>query len=90
MHGKTYICTYAYASMVKVISLSEEAYRKLKALKSDRSFSEVVIELVETKGKKGDLMKFYGAFKDNADFWEDMKKKIYEDRKKFKTREVRF
>jgi len=37
---------------------------------------------------KLELMKFAGIWKDNADEWEKIKKKIYEDRKKFKLREV--
>jgi len=78
--------------MVKVISLSEEAYKRLKARKGNKSFSEVVIELDTSswKKKKGDLMKFFGAFSDDAGEWEEIKKKIYEDRKKFKLREVKF
>jgi predicted CopG family antitoxin len=57
--------------MVKVISLSDEAYKRLKALKHGKSFSEVVIELTINKKKKKDLSRFF------------------EDRKKFKTRDVR-
>jgi predicted CopG family antitoxin len=75
--------------MVKVISLSDEAYNRLRALKKGRSFSEVVVELVESR-KKGNLMKFFGAFADSADEWEEIKKKIYENRKKLKTREYKF
>ena len=37
---KVYICAYAYAYMVKVISLSNEAYTRLKAMKGVMSFSE--------------------------------------------------
>ena len=77
--------------MVKVISLSNEAYEKLKALKRDRSFSEIVVEIIEDKkGKKKNLMDFFGMFKDEADEWEEIKKKIYDDRKKFKLKEVKF
>lgn len=79
--------------MVKVISLSNEAYGKLRALKGDRSFSEVVIHLVEkkkAKGKKENLMKFFGIFKDRADEWENIEKRIYEDRAKFKLREYKW
>ena len=76
--------------MVKVISLSEEAYRRLKDIKRERSFSDIVIELTENKTKKKDLSRFAGAFKDNAEEWKKIKKKIYEDRKKFKLREVKF
>ena len=85
---KTYIGIYAYICMVKVISLSNEAYEKLKALKGGRSFSEVVIELSENRKKKS-LADFYGIWKDNTDEWEKIKNKIYDDRKKFKLREVR-
>ena len=71
--------------MVKVISLSNEAYSKLKMLKGDRSFSEIVIEITSSK-KKANLMDFFGTWKDNADEWEKIKNRIYEDRKKFKLR----
>ena len=74
--------------MVKVISLSNEAYERLKVLKREKSFSELVMEL--TNNKKKDIMELAGAFKDSADEWEEIKKKIYEDRKKFKLREARF
>jgi predicted CopG family antitoxin len=78
--------------MVKVISLSDEAYARLKALKhGERSFSEVVVELVEErKKKKGSIMRLAGVFADRTDEWEHIKKKIYEDRKKFKLREFTF
>jgi len=76
--------------MVKVISLSNEAYNKLKAIKNEKSFSEVVVELVECRKKKRDIMKFAGIFADNKDEWEEIKNRIYEDRKKAKMREVKF
>ena len=75
--------------MVKVISLSNDAYEKLKTLKGERSFSDLVIELAQDKKKKN-IMDLAGAFKDSADEWDEIKKKIYEDRKKFKLREVKF
>lgn len=71
--------------MVKVISLSEEAYARLVANKGDKSFSEVVVEFVPEK-KKRNIMEFAGAFKDNAKEWEKIEKKIYEERKRFKLR----
>ena len=80
------ICTY----MVKVVSLSNEAYDKLKRIKNGKSFSEVVVELVECKNKKKDFMKFAGVFKENGDEWEKIMKKIYEDRKNAKMRDVKF
>ena len=76
--------------MVKVISLSNEAYRKLKELKREESFSEIVIELIEEKRKKKkNFMNFFGIWANEADEWEKIKKKIYDDRKKAKLREVR-
>jgi predicted CopG family antitoxin len=77
--------------MVKVISLSNEAYGKLKAIKNGKSFSEVVVELVECRKKeKKDIMRFAGIFKDNKDEWKEIGKMIYENRKKAKLREVKF
>ena len=42
--------------MVKMVSLSNEAYDKLKMLKGLRSFSEVIVELVDTRKKKRNIM----------------------------------
>lgn len=75
--------------MVKVISLSEEAYARLKNIKRDRSFSEVVIELSNFK-PKGNIMSLFGVLKDDADEWDKIKSKIYSNRKKFKIRSVSF
>lgn len=73
--------------MVKVISLSDDAYRKLRALKRGKSFSEVVVELIgKRRTKKKNLLDFYGVWKEDSDYWEKMKKQIYEDRKKAKLR----
>ncbi len=35
-------------------------------------------------------MDFCGIWKEDADKWEKIKNKIYEDRKKFKLREIKF
>jgi len=76
--------------MVKVISLSNEAYEKLKSLKGNKSFSEVVVEIVEDrKTKKRSIMDFAGIWKDDNE-WDAISKKIYEDRKKFKLREIKW
>ncbi len=53
--------------MVKVISLSEEAYGKLKNRKTDdKSFSDVVIELVDKKSKRS-IMDLFGVLKENKE-----------------------
>ncbi len=75
--------------MVKVISLSNEAYAKLKAIKNNKSFSEVVVDLVECRKKKN-LSDFFGIFAEDKDEWEKINKKIYADREKAKMREVKF
>ena len=59
--------------MVKVISLSEEAYGRLKSRKhSDKSFSDIVIEL--TGPKKRHLSDLFGVLKDDKESI-----KIFED-----------
>jgi predicted CopG family antitoxin len=76
--------------MVKVISLSNEAYEKLKAIKNGKSFSEVVVDLVDCKRKsKKDITKFAGIFKDDKE-WKNIMEEISEDRINFKLREVKF
>ncbi len=75
--------------MSKSIALSDDVYNTLKSLKGDKFFSQVVIELIDArKKKKRSIMDFAGAFKGNADEWKEIEKKIYEDRKKVKMREV--
>jgi len=74
--------------MVKVISLSNEAYEKLKSIKGNKSFSEVVIELSISRPNEN-ISTFCGALKNNTEEWNTIKNKIYEDRKKFKLREVK-
>ncbi|MEK6850765.1 MAG: antitoxin VapB family protein [Nanoarchaeota archaeon] len=64
--------------MVKVISLSDDAYNELKRLKGAGSFSEIIIEIVKEK-KKDSLLEIAGTWsKEDAD---KIKKEIYEDRK---------
>ncbi len=64
--------------MTKIVSLSDEAYEKLKKMKNERSFSEIIIELTFEK-TKDNLMKFAGTLsKEEAD---KIKKDIYGERK---------
>lgn len=67
-----------YTYMTKVISISDDAYEGLKKLKAAKSFSEIVIELVKEK-KKGTLMEAAGSW--DPEFAEEVKKRIYEERK---------
>lgn len=75
--------------MVKVISLSEEAYGRLKNRKTgEKSFSDIVIELTQPK-KKRSIMEFFGVLKEDDDFVKSFKKAI-DDRKNIKLRDLKF
>ena len=76
--------------MVKVISLSETAYKELKEEKgTGDSFSDVVLRLIEKKEKKN-LLDFFGKWPGDKKELDKIGKRIYEDRKKAKGREVKF
>ncbi len=64
--------------MTKIISISDDAYEKLKGLKNERSFSEIIIELTIEKNKDN-IMKFAGSLTNKEA--EKIKKEIYEERK---------
>jgi len=49
-------CVFMYTRNMKTITLSEEAYERLKAWKTGKeSFSQVVLRLVPKRGTFGDL-----------------------------------
>lgn len=73
--------------MVKVISLSDEAYGKLSIIKRDLSFSKVIISLIEEKNKKS-LRDFAGVWSEDES--EKFKTFVKENRKKQKMRRVNF
>jgi len=73
--------------MVKVISLSDEAYGKLSIIKRNLSFSKVIISLIEEKNKK--------SLRDFAGVWSEgegakFKAFVNKNRKKQKMRSVNF
>lgn len=73
-------------TMTRCITLSDDAYNNLKALKTDNeSFSEVV-RRITTKKKSEELLKLAGIWKDNPEMVKVMKN-VYKDRKKFKLRD---
>lgn len=74
--------------MVKVISLSDEAYAKLRSFKRNKSFSQVIIELAGNEQRS--ILDFAGVFSGNKKEWGKIKGMIYRDRKKSKLREVSF
>lgn len=88
---ESFIYVYAHMhTMVKVISLSEEAYVKLKSIKGERSFSETILDILENKEKKADILDSFGIWADKKEEAEKFKKIVEEDRKKFKLSEVKF
>ena len=73
--------------MVRQVSLSEEAYERLKkAKKGSESFSDVVLRIVKNQG--GDLDRFFGVWK--GDDYARIQAKILEDRRRSRSRDVRF
>lgn len=76
--------------MTRVISLSDEAYGKLKeAKKEGESFSDVV-NRVTPSAKKKDIMDLWGKWVGSKEETDAIFKEIYADRKKFKLRPVEF
>lgn len=76
--------------MVKVISLSNDAYERLKIRKlPGKSFSDVVVEMTEKKEKRPSIMDFFGALKDDKETIEILRK-VVADRKNIKMRHVKF
>ena len=74
--------------MTKVISLSDEAYNDLKALKSkDESFSDIVRQLAQ-KAKQKKMMDLAGSWKGSGEI-DSIFKNIFEERHKTKGREIR-
>ena len=73
--------------MVRQVSLSEEAYERLKkAKRNSESFSDVVLRTV--KSPRGNLDRFFGAWK--AEEYMSIESKILSDRKQSRSRDVRF
>ena len=75
--------------MVKVISLSDAAYEKLKERKAaGKSFSDVVISLVDKKPKKS-IMDLFGALKNDKESIRAFEES-YKARKNLKLRHIKF
>jgi len=73
--------------MVRQVSLSDEAYERLKkAKKGSESFSDVVLRTV--KSPAGDLDRFFGAWRDEE--YAKVEAKILSDRKRSRSRDVSF
>lgn len=76
--------------MVKVISLSNQAYSEIKALKhADESFSDVLLRM-SAKERKASILDCFGTWKMSDEEAISIKKEIALSRKRSKTREVYF
>lgn len=81
---------YMHAYMTRVISLSDESYASLKALKKEKeSFTDVVMRLAYLAKKKS-LMDLAGKWVGSKEETDRIFEEIYADRKKFRTRTVEF
>lgn len=75
--------------MVKVISLSEDAYEKLKSKKTaEKSFSDVVIELIDKKPRKS-IMDLFGVLKEDKDSIRAFEES-FKARKNLRLRHIKF
>lgn len=76
--------------MAKLVALSEEAYRELSKMKSDKeSFSTVVLKLI-SKRKKKSLLEFAGKWPGDKKKLDKVFREIRAERKNYKMRTVEF
>lgn len=52
------ICAYTY--MTKIISLSDSAYKELKKIKENKSFSEIILLSISKVSNKNKILEFFG------------------------------
>jgi Uncharacterized ACR, COG1753. len=76
--------------MPKVITISDKVYEELSRLKGDKSFSEIINELVtfyneSKRGRKGVLLEIFGILtKEEA---EELEREVERTRKEFQIRD---
>lgn len=68
--------------MAKQIMVSDEVYKKLKKIKGDKSFSEVIDEMIERVYGNNikALSKYFGILNEES---EEIEKEIEENRKRY-------
>lgn len=81
-----FMCMYAFIlRMTKIISISDEAYDRLKRLKGKRSFTQTILALTDSKKKSP--LEFAGMWEDKPEF-DEIYREILEERSTRKEREV--
>ncbi|MHA1145679.1 MAG: antitoxin VapB family protein [Candidatus Helarchaeota archaeon] len=68
----------------KTISLNEKAYAKLKKIKKKgETYSDLILRLCISQEQSDEddlLLKLIGAFKEDADYWEQVEKQVQQSR----------
>lgn len=84
-----YTCMHTCINMTRVISLSDEAYNRLKAAKNEGESFSVVVNRTFPLQKKS-LLDLWGKWSGSKEETDRIFKEIYADRKKIKLRKVEF
>lgn len=74
--------------MTKMISVSDDAYRKLASIKGNKSFSKAILELTEKPSPKS-LLEFVGIWKNDVEAGRKAEE-VYKERKRWKLKRVEF
>ncbi len=78
---------HAYMHMTRVISISDEAYGRLKAMKNGGSFSEAIIGLTGGENSAKRLLEIIESREPDHEL-ADAIEEVYKKRGRFKLREV--
>ena len=70
----------------ETIDISEDVFKKLIKMKHENeTFSDVIRRLISKNEKLNSIEEFAGIFEEDSEEWENIEKKIYEDRLKSKS-----
>ena len=61
--------------MSKLINVSDDVYKKMKTMKGERSYSQLIRNLIEKKGNKEEILKFVGKDFIDEDMIKELKKR---------------
>ncbi len=76
----------------ETIDISEDVFKKLIKMKHENeTFSDVIRRLISKNEKLNSIEEFAGIFEEDSEEWENIEKKLYEDRLKSKSsRDIEF
>lgn len=78
---------HVYMYMTRVISISDEAYGRLKGIKKGKSFSEAIIDLTGGKNSAKRLLEIIESREPDHEL-ADAIEEVYKERGRFKLRRV--